>query len=83
MNKKTIIVALLLVFAIGNTVGSSSRLLPIVPDNRPVSRPFAKWIGFLARTGLKLLVFAEPAPEPQLYNRHSPSEDWIDHTRSL
>ena len=83
MNKKALIIAFLLVFAIGNTIGTSSRIIPFGPDNRPVSRPFAKWIGTLARLGLKLLVFAEPAPEPQVYNRHAPGEDFIDHARSL
>lgn len=80
MNKKHLVIALLLAFAIGNTVGNSSRWFP--SDDRIVSRPFAKWLGAAARLGLKFLVFAEPAPE-HTYNRHAPDENYIDHARSL
>jgi hypothetical protein len=80
MTKKHLVIALLLAFAIGNSIGSSSRWFP--SDNRIVNRPFAKWLGAAARLGLKFLVFAEPAPEGS-YNRHAPDENYVDHARSL
>jgi hypothetical protein len=70
---KNLIVALLLAFAIGMSMSGRG----VVTD-----RPFLRMIRNAAGLGLKLMLFAEPAPTP-VYDRHAPDESYVDHSRSL
>jgi hypothetical protein len=76
MNRQTIVLALIIAFALGGWSGDGVKPTP-KPD-----RPVLKFISQAARWGLWLLVVGEPAPEPQ-YTRAAPTDDHIDHQRSL
>ena len=76
MNRKTIVLALVLAFAVGGYIGDESRKQP----ERPVLRFLAK----VARWGLWVMVVGDQPkqPEPQ-YTRAAPGPGEIDHLRSL
>jgi len=75
MNKKNLVIGLLVAFAIGSVVGEETR--------RQAQRPLLRWLGGAARLGLKLMVLGEqPAEEPTYMHMNVP-EDRIDHRRSL
>lgn len=74
MNRQTIVLALILAFALGGWIGDEAKPKP--------DRPVLKFLSQAARWGLWLLVVGEPAPEPQ-YSRAAPTDDHIDHQRSL
>lgn len=75
VSRKTMIIALLLSFAIGGVVGGGDQSQP-----KP-ERPAARWLGRFARLGLWFLALGEPAP---VQHQHVGAvEDGIDHYRSL
>lgn len=74
LNRQTLIIALLLAFVIGM---SATREQPAPPKDRPVLR----FIGQLARLGLWVMAFAEPAPVQQQHV--GAIENGVDHYRSL
>lgn len=73
MNKQTIVLAVILAFALGGWIGDEAKPKP--------DRPVLKFLAKAARWGLWLMVVGEPAPEPPQYTKASP--DNIDHKRSL
>lgn len=76
LNQKTLILAMLLSFAIGGVMGGGETS----PDTKP-DRPATRWIGRVARLGLWFLALGEPAP---VQHQHVGAVDGgIDHYRSL
>lgn len=71
MNRKSLIVVILLAFAIGT-------LVPIQTDQKP-DRPFLKLLAAAARIGLTFLVFEPPPPEAKVHT----GPEFVDHARSL
>jgi hypothetical protein len=76
VSRKTLIISLLLSFAIGSAIGGGESS----PDKKP-ERPGVKWLGRVARLGLWFLALGEPAPQPQQHV--GAVEGGIDHYRSL
>lgn len=74
MNRKTIVIALVIAFAFGGWIGDESRPKP--------DRPVARFIGRIARLGMWLMVLGEPQPQ-QTVTQVSPDSDRLDHMRSL
>ena len=74
VSRKTLIIALLLSFAIGSAIGWGDASPYAKPE-----RPGVKWLGRVARLGLWFLALGEPAPVQQ----HVGAVDGIDHYRSL
>ncbi len=72
MNRKSLIVVVLLAFAIGFTASAQT--------NQKPDRPFLKLLAAAARIGLGFMVF-EPPP-PQDCKIHT-EPDYVDHCRSL
>lgn len=75
MNRQTIVLALILAFALGGWIGDESRQKP--------DRPVLKFLAKAARWGLWLMVVAEKAPASEPQYTRSLSPDHIDHQRSL
>lgn len=71
MNRKNLIVVILLSFAIGTVVSSQT--------SARADRPFLKLLAAAARIGLGFMVFEPP---PQDCKVHTES-DYVDHCRSL
>jgi hypothetical protein len=76
LSRKTLIIALLLAFAIGG-VAANEESAPPKPD-----RPALKWISRIARLGLWFVALGEPAPVQAVQHIHK-SDSEIDHYRSL
>jgi len=75
MNRKSIVLALVIAFAVGGYIGDEFRKEP--------ERPVLKFLAKVARTGLWLMVLGEkPQPPSPAYTR-APDPDHIDHGRSL
>jgi hypothetical protein len=76
VSRKTLIIALLLAFAIGGVVGNDGS------NPQPQPRPALKWISRIARLGLWFVALGEPAPAQAVQHVHR-SDSEIDHYRSL
>lgn len=76
LSRKTLIIAMLLSFAIGGVLGGQ-QYSPTNPD-----RPVLRLLGRVARLGLWFMAFAEPAPTAQ-HAKVSVLADGVDHYRSL
>jgi hypothetical protein len=72
MSKQTLVLAVIIAFALGGWIGDEAKPQP--------ERPVLKFLAKVAKWGLWIMVVGEPTPEPQ-YTRSSP--DHIDHQRSL
>lgn len=71
MNRKSLIVVILLAFAIGTLVN--------IETSGKQDRPFLKLLAVAARIGLGLMVFEPPPQEAKVQH----DLDYVDHARSL
>ena len=76
MNRKYVVIALVLAFVLGGWVGDELRPEP--------DRPVLKFLARAARMGMWLLIVGEPAQsKQQAVQIAAPNSDNIDHMRSL